>query len=254
MPELEERPKKKELDEVTETKEELLKENNRIGSLNDQQIEKKTFFKKVIADPQNIIAIAVTIISVCALFVSVFQARVMQNQVSLMREQGQVMRTQAKASLWPYLHIEVNRSEEMAGVSKYEVVVSNQGTGPAIVEGVRLHFENYLIKDWGQLFDFIDPDSLFIGTVSKSNLNGKVLRAGEELRFIGLNGNPVVANPIIKNIDKVHLEVCYRSVFDEFWSIKRRGLKGNLVGNGGDIITYEPLSENPIKDEEQFLE
>jgi len=181
-------------------------------------------FNEATANPQMIIALALTIISVCALMVSVFQARVMQNQVNLMGEQSEVMRNQAKASVWPYLQIGVNKDLEKGEVKHYSLYISNQGTGPAIVKGVKVSSNGHVLKYWRELFDLLDPKGLLSHGIAQSNFNGKVIRAGEEVKILDLSNNLPLANVFFENADKIQIELCYRSVFEEYWSTKNPGV------------------------------
>lgn len=219
-----------------------------IKELVERNSETITTLKKS-RDPQIIIAIALGIISVCAVVVSLFQANVMQKQAELMREQSEAMRNQAKAGVWPYLQIGVNRGfKQNQQLSAFKIYVSNQGSGPAIVEGVRLNYKGKTFKNWSSFMDTIDPENQGEHGVSKGQINQKVIRPGEVIEVLNLSHNLPLANLFFSHADELSLVIVYRSVFEDYWLANRDGF-----GGADYELDHESITENPIKKEEQFL-
>lgn len=165
-------------------------------------------------DPQMITAIALTIISVCALLVSL-------QQTKILAEQQRVTTEAAKAQLWPHIQLEIHQGFDEAGIVKFELVATNSGTGPAIVEGIRFSFRDSIYTDW---WDFLDEiprgEDVNLG-ISNDPIGNRVIQAGESFSALVLNDNRPLMRAFIKffieGAEQPFIEICYRSVFDDYW-------------------------------------
>ena len=167
--------------------------------------------------------IALTFISFCALFVSIYQTRVLSLQQEVMAEQQRIMTENAKAQLWP--NVEVGLAEGYDGntIEELEILVSNTGTGPAIVEGVTVQYNGKYADGWWNLWSHANlPDSI-PRTISNEALNGGVIQVGERVTFLSLKGNLPLMEFLMKDINNKTgptITVCYKSVFDDYWQIE----------------------------------
>ena len=167
----------------------------------------RTFFE----EPQNIIAIGVTLISACALIVSVYQTRIMT-------EQRELMFKQAKAEAWPYVSIGASKGHQKDGsIAHFQLLVGNDGVGPAIVKGVRVTYKDFVAKDWWDLFDqFEMPDSVET-YISNSHINDRIIKIGEEFTGLDLNINLPLAQFYFREAPQIKIEVLYESVYGDRW-------------------------------------
>lgn len=191
-------------------------------------------------DIQVVIAFGVMIVSFSALFVSMYQARIMNKQT-------EVLLTQTKANSWPCLTIgKTELGDKKNGrIGTYYFTVQNKGTGPAIVQGVRLTFKGKVAKDWMHLHDVMQtPDSIkryrILSPISQS-----IVSADELVRIIDYTNNLNMIDWMIKNGNDLLLEIYYKSVFGDIWLVKRR------LNN--DLSSYPvKVDKCPIKEDEQF--
>jgi len=157
--------------------------------------------------PEMIAALSAVLIGVSALFVSIYQA-------SIMREQQRIMFEQQRASVWPYLQVGTNHGDE--GV---EVVVTNQGVGPARIRSVETTLDGAVVKNWGEVF------SALLGNprvpYNRRSINRRVLPPEASVRILGINR--AVAESIGRNFNNLDMMLCYCSVYDECWKTKWRG-------------------------------
>lgn len=193
-------------------------------------------------DSQLLIAIGVMIISLSALFVSIHQADIMNKQTDVLLQQ-------TKASAWPHLEIELDKSESREGVTLFKIHVQNKGTGPAIIEGVRVSYDGDLTQDWGQFFQLAQvPDSI-PSRMSNDKLDNSVLSANEDFMFVDLTINEPLMRWIYVRADKIKIDICYKSVFDEHWLISRSGFQTNV-----EITERQSVDSCSFKPEEVFIE
>lgn len=127
-------------------------------------------------------------------------------------------RAYARASLWPSLGAGVSFNE-----SGFRFLLMNRGTGPAIVKSMRVHFDGKPIQTWQQFVDQVEPKSTVNwGTSFVSNIT---LPADDRLDAFTVN-DPAFARKVYDKSDKLKVEICYCSVYDECW------------------ITSDPLQQN----------
>lgn len=198
------------------------------------QLGNSNFFK----DPQNIIAVGVTLISMCALIVSIFQTQIMQ-------EERQLIREHAKASVWPRLSLLASKSHnpEDYSVSSFNIEIINDGVGPAIITDVRISFEDQPAPHWWALFRMFDiPDTLSLGITNRT-INKSVVRAGQEVLILSLDGNLPLAQAFYEHFDRIKFEIIYESIYGDKWKLL------------SDVEKDETIEVDPntsFSEEEQF--
>lgn len=175
-------------------------------------------------DINLLIAVGVLVASFAALFVSVRQAHIMNQQTDILLEQ-------TKASAWPSVSIGMDRSIVNGDVNKYLFTLTNRGTGPAIVEQTIITYDDTPISNWDEFYELINvPNGMNIGH-GNDILIGRVIPPNEEFGLINWNGNPEIMNFVYQLGHKINIEVCYKSVYGEYWTVKRNGLQTNLEKN-----------------------
>ncbi|WP_025666907.1 hypothetical protein [Aquimarina megaterium] len=161
-------------------------------------------------DPNLIIAIGVLIASFSALFVYMRQASIMSDQTEILLEQ-------TKANAWPRLSIETDLNWIDKKLESLKIKIHNKGTGPALVEGVRVTYDSVYTSSWGDLFDKINvPDSIST-SISNKTVYNTVLSANENYYWLRLIHDPNLARWLYNHREKITIEVCYRSVFKDYW-------------------------------------
>ncbi len=194
---------------------------------------KKGFF----GDTQNIIAVGVTLISVCALVVSIMQTRIMSEQRILMHEQ-------AKASVWPRLTLITMKSHDPDDyrVIKYQLKISNDGVGPAIIKGMRVTYKGEVVKDWWDLFDKFElPDSVntYIGNAA---INGDIIKIGEESMVLDLSINLPLAQIYYDQSAHIMIEIFYESIYGDKWKYTLAETERTESVQDFDILTGEQFN------------
>ena len=198
--------------------------------------------RKYKVDPNLLIALGVLIASFSALFVYIQQA-------AIMREQTELLLEQTKANAWPYLTIGMSQSNPDSTLEEYSLYLSNRGTGPAIIEGAVITYQGTPLQRWSDLIKLMHvPDSIAKG-YSNSILYGQVIHPKEDLRLVDWNFKKELMRYIYSKADKLAIEVCYRSVYDDRWHIKRIGFKTNLEQN-----IREETDECTLENETLFSE
>ncbi|MCE7993431.1 MAG: hypothetical protein HEP71_15700 [Roseivirga sp.] len=202
-------------------------------------------FKKI--DSQTLMAVGVLLVSFIALFISVRQTAIMGEQTRLLVEQN-------KASAWPYLEIDLNRgfTRDQYGkldITDYKIVITNKGTGPAIVEAVRISYDGESSRNWHDLYKITGiPDSIS-SAHSNSSVMNKVIATNEEVRMLTLSNNSELMNWVFERGDKIVMEICYRSVYDDHWVVRRDGFKSNF-----EMTTSEKTDACQVAAEDIFIE
>lgn len=175
-------------------------------------------------DPNLIIAIGVLICSFAALFVYIHQARIM-------REQTKILLEQTKSSSWPNLSIQLNRSFSQGDVLGFEFIIANRGTGPAIVNSAVISFDGEPASNWAHVYQLANvPDSILQQHFNDS-VYDLIIPPNEEFKLIGWTGYPEIMNYMYEVSDKISIQLCYSSVYDDHWLVKREGMKTNLEKN-----------------------
>jgi hypothetical protein len=194
-------------------------------------------------NPQLIIAIGVLLTSFGALFVSIRQA-------SIMNKQTEILLQQTKSGAWPYLHISLYRGFNMQGeINTYQINVVNKGTGPAIIEGVRVLYDGKTARNWEDFYSLIQvPDSI-VRAHTNSLIYNQVISANEQALLIDLSQNKPLMDWVFMHGDKFTIEICYKSVFDEYWKSERKGIKTNL-----EVANHEKIKGCGIESDELFME
>lgn len=176
-------------------------------------------------DSQTIMAIGVLVVSFMALFISVRQTNIMGEQTQLLVEQN-------KASAWPYLEIGITRGftgndETGYNMSDYQISVTNKGTGPAIVEGVVVKYNGREAEHWKELYQLMQlPDSI-TDSHQMSTITNHVFAQNEKLVILQLSTNQELMKWFHDHSENISIQICYRSVYDDHWTVHREKLSGD---------------------------
>lgn len=118
-------------------------------------------------------------------------------------------RSYARASLWPSLGAGVSFNE-----TGFRVLLMNRGTGPAIIQSMRVQYNGKPLQSWQQLLDQFDVK--FHGNWGSSFASRVTLPANQMLEALSVK-DKTLARQMYDASDKLKIEVCYCSVYDECW-------------------------------------
>nr|WP_242698805.1 hypothetical protein [Alteromonas sp. 5E99-2] len=119
-----------------------------------------------------------------------------------------VDRQYARSSVWPRL--EIYRSYSTVE-QRFSYGITNNGTGPAIIEHAKVSFDSQFIKKWA------DIDVL--SEYQQWTINNRTLLPEQVINALVYQGDKFQA---VFNADsKVKIELCYCSIYQECWTINR---------------------------------
>jgi hypothetical protein len=205
-----------------------------------------SFSKKIILPKLNVqnMTIAVSLlVSICALGTSLMQAFIMKDQFKVMVEQQKLMVEQYKASTWA--RVELGANIMVGEQNAIQLFVRNAGTGPALIEAIRITYNGKPYARWHEIFKVLNIKNYT--SMSSYQLRQKTLIAGENISFFKTNDTNLVL-AIVGNMDKFKIEVCYKSVYGAVFLHA-----GSNKNNSYELDTKE-VKSNPILPKEEFLE
>ena len=162
--------------------------------------------------PEMLVALSALFIGVLTAVISIYSAY--------------VDRAYARASVWP--KVEIYRS---FSPDTFSYVVSNRGTGPAIIKYAKVSVGERFIKQWNEVDVF--------SKIGQSHISSITLPPEQTITPVIYEGD-LVAD--IMELDKsVGIELCYCSIYGDCWVVVRS-------------VQTKPVSECSIKDEEAFMQ
>lgn len=158
-----------------------------------------------------------------------------------MREESQLLREYSRASVWPRLELSLSKSHNTSdgSIKHFALNLANSGVGPAIITDVKVSYKGKTAKHWWDLFTIQEiPDSIETYVANRS-FNKQIIKIGETMEILNLDGNLALANEFFKRLDDLSFEIYYESIYKEKWKY-----------NGEETIKLENFEGLP--DEEQF--
>ena len=151
----------------------------------------------------QIIAVSALLISSCALLVSIVEMR--------------TMKIQQKAMVYP--HLDFGESYNNKGFS---IIAKNTGTGLAIINSIRVYDKGQAFNNWTEIIDYYLPKghNIDYGVMGSTQINGKVIPAGEEIRVFGVRWNEE-SRMLVDSLINLQYRICYCSLLDDCWEITR---------------------------------
>lgn len=117
-------------------------------------------------------------------------------------------RQYARASLWPNLIVGMSYND-----TGFSYLAMNRGTGPAKIEYMQVKIDGKPVKNWQELSQHL-PGT--VKNIEQSQLVGNTITANQVLAGFVLK-NPDNARAMYELADKVEINTCYCSVYDECW-------------------------------------
>lgn len=132
----------------------------------------------------------------------------------------------AKAEAWPYLDISNSYNPE-----GFEYRIINKGTGPAIIQSILLSYD-------GKRYERFDP--MVVDIVGEADAFGyerfrttgtrpSVVSPEEERNLFAVDWDPASRRVSEELEQKLVIEVCYCSVFEDCWITQRGQIKPTPV-------------------------
>ena len=158
-----------------------------------------TWYKK----PEMLVGLSALLVSLVAVIVSVYSAY--------------IDRAYARSSVWPRLTL--SKSDYLKdGVPIYEYRIENAGTGPAIIKYAYVSVDNTYFKYWYQVFEHFELD---MQNVTQSHISTRVVPAYQS--FAAQSTHNTDFMPHWRKVDeKIDIELCYCSIYDECWRVDRQ--------------------------------
>jgi hypothetical protein len=159
-------------------------------------------------EPETFIALAALVVSVSAVVVGIYEAS--------------LQRAHDRAEVWP--HVEVGTVTDLTDATIY---LENTGVGPGIIESIVFTLDGKPRASWQDLVQgWLEKNAPT--QYSHFTLLDHSLRAGEKVVVLDL---PLKLLPtgFWDYIHRVGVIVCYRSVFDDHWTMSNAKLGGGTI-------------------------
>lgn len=182
-------------------------------------------------------------LTILALLISVFTLIMYIRQTNLLTRQTNILIEQNKATTWPYLYIgrSIAHVKDSAAnqysVSYYNISITNQGNGPAVIEKAVLRLDGIEMETWDDLYRYTQVPEHISRRSDNSTLRNTVIMPGGRIVLINWSDNLPLLNHIYAKFDSLELEICYRSVLNEYWTVKRSSFD-ELSYYEKDIMTH----------------
>lgn len=147
---------------------------------------------------QSIGTVLAIVISIIAMFTSIYEAN--------------IMKSQQKAMVWPHLNVTDNYD-----ANGFAIMISNKGTGPAIIKSVQVDYKGKPVESIDELLDSLNPDRTFGYDILKNKTIGRyVFTPSEDRILFGLPHNDET-KIVMDNLKHVRMRILYESVLEEQW-------------------------------------
>lgn len=177
-----------------------------------------------------IAAMSAVVIGACALVVAFFEVR--------------IMRADQRASVLPM--VEFNRKTlrtdsdalgEDETVTQLAFTAENVGIGPASVVDFRVFVDGRPTTTWGDAVrELLGRDESI--KYSNSTIMGRVIPAGRTIDMFSMSGTELTSY-VNANIDRLEIEACYCSVFNECWTVSDQDF-----GTISEVAKCEPDADS----------
>ncbi len=154
-------------------------------------------------NPEMLVGVSAVVIGVCALGVSLYEA--------------QLMREEQRSAVLPL--VELSRSYYTSGENtdrwRLKINIGNVGIGPARVRDFVVRVDGVPHVSWQRAMQALLNREAPI-PYGHSTINGRTIPPDTDIVIFDLNA-PELASELAAQFDRLELEACYCSVFDECW-------------------------------------
>jgi hypothetical protein len=160
--------------------------------------------------PEMLVGVSAVVIGVCALGVSLYET-------SLMREEQ-------RAAVIPL--VELSRSYYLEHDNaegervRLDLNIANVGIGPARVSDFQVRVDGQPQATWGETIQALIGRDQAVSYV-QSTINGRTIPPDRSIKMLQLEDSDV-AREILAEFNRLEIEACFCSVFDECWLASSR--------------------------------
>ncbi len=153
--------------------------------------------------------------------------------------ESDAVRKQQQAAVWPHLQVDLTNitTNDTTGIT---ISVSNRGIGPARVRAANIILDGQQMVSWQELFDQMHPEASGFFPRNDSRVGRTVLVPGSSVEVVKVSteffrlydiaslegvSTPEETASLVLNLrqafrdDRVEMELCYCSVFDDCWRV-----------------------------------
>jgi len=156
--------------------------------------------KKWYKQPEMIVAWSAMFISLLALLATMYEAN--------LERENQLL------SIWPRLVVQAHISDRRG----YKIEVSNKGLGPAIVKTAKITIDGNPQDSWKDVFNELKLTGSF--SIITNPLNSTIISQNETVEVVKID-DAQAGYKASKGSQRVDLEVCYCSVYDDCWLVSK---------------------------------
>ena len=149
-----------------------------------------------------LVAFSAMLIGICALVVSIVEVR--------------IMRQEQRANAWPRVEPFVDTGQN------FVMRLTNKGFGPALIRGVVVTVDSVPVRNWDELSFKLVGDSV---QYTQAKITDTVLAPQNDI-VIFRPGQPGASELFSNSIGRVGIEVCYCSIYDDCWWLRRPSFAG----------------------------
>lgn len=171
-----------------------------------------------------------SVIAICALLISAITGAAVVYQTH-------IIQSQYAATIWPYLDISTN-----AITSRHmEVVLTNDGLGPALIRSAQLFVDGHHMARWDGLTSIVQRDANGHAEFGSSAINASsTLRPGDAEKIIQVKlGSNVSPSVLLKH--ETVIQICYCSLNNSCWRV--RTVVARVTGEYPHQVASCPIDE-----------
>ena len=169
-----------------------------------------------------------SVIAICALLISAVTGGAVVYQTH-------IIQSEYAATIWPYLSIDTNV------LNRYhvQVVVTNDGVGPALIRSAQLFIDGRHVSSWLALTSLLTNEAHGPISFGSSSINASTtIRPGDTHALVDVKIGPRVS-PLLLKRHQVGLRFCYCSLNDSCWSL--RTVLGSVTGEYPHRVASCPI-------------
>jgi hypothetical protein len=142
--------------------------------------------------------------------------------------QAEAVRQQTAAAAWPYIQFSIADTDD-GETARFALDFRNVGVGPAKMRAARVQLDDQPVMSWVEATQRLSDESLKLGVhYGRSSISRRVLAPGEFITAFETTHRPLVLSlQQAAYGQRVTLEYCYCSIFDECWLV-------NTASNDGE--------------------
>jgi hypothetical protein len=163
------------------------------------------------------VAIAALVVSLSAVIVGIYEAA--------------LQRRHDRAEVWP--HLEIATFTRPAGAVVY---LDNSGVGPGIVEQFVVSVDGRTMHDWPEVLTTLSGRA--VPSFGHTSVIDHAMGAGDRLAIADVPSAALPPN-FWTAVKRVTMSLCYRSVFDERWTL--------TVPRLGERLSWQPVAKCPTQ-------